>query len=289
MDSGLEPGGSVRKNSRMPLLNLPGAGISYALTGTGEPLLFIQGVGVAGSGWQPQVDELSAEFACLAFDNRGIGASRSTASPLSIAQMATDALALMDAAGFEAAHVVGHSMGGVIAQQLALDSPRRVKSLSLLCTFSQGTEVLRLTAKMLWLGLRSRLGTPAMRRRAFLQMLFPPDYLAGRDLDRLAADLVPVIGRDLAVQPPIVMRQLKSLGNHDCSARLGELSRIPTLVVSAKHDPIARTIYGSRLARLIPGARYVEVPDASHGVPIQSPAEINGLLREHFRSTSSSR
>ncbi|HSI12576.1 MAG TPA: alpha/beta hydrolase [Chthoniobacter sp.] len=271
----------------MPVLNLPDAEISYTLSGQGAPVVFIQGVGVTGTGWQPQVDELAREFTCLSFDNRGIGRSRSQSQTLSIAQMAADTLALMDGAGFESAHVVGHSMGGVIAQELALVAPQRVKSLSLLCTFSQGAEVLRLTPRMLWLGLRSRLGTAGMRRRAFLHMLFSPSYLAGRDLDRLAAELEPVIGRDLAKQPPIVMQQLKALGRHDCSARLKELAPIPTVIVSAQHDSIARTLYGNRLARLIPGARYVEMPDASHGVPIQSPAEINGLLREHFRSAGS--
>jgi pimeloyl-ACP methyl ester carboxylesterase len=273
----------------MPLLNLPDTDIAYSLAGQGEPAVFIQGVGVTGSGWKPQIDELSTEFACLAFDNRGIGDSRSTTLALSVSQMALDTLALMDAAGFPSAHVVGHSMGGVIAQELALRAPQRVKSLSLLCTFSQGAEVLGLTPKMLWLGLRSRFGTAGMRRRAFLHMLFPPSFLAGQDLDRLAANLTPLIGRDLAVQPPIVMRQLKALGRYDCSARLGELALIPTLVISAKHDLIARTLYGSRLASLIPGARYREIPDASHGVPIQNAREINGLLREHFRNADPAR
>lgn len=266
----------------MPLLSLPDADLSYTLAGTGEPVLFIQGVGVTGSGWRPQVDALSSHFTCLAFDNRSIGASSSRVPTLSISQMAADALALMDAPAFPAAHVVGHSMGGVIAQELALCAPHRVKSLSLICTFSSGREVRQLSPKMLWLGIRSRLGSARMRRRAFLHMLFPPRYLAGRDLDRLATDLEPLIGRDLATQPPIVMRQLQALGHHDCSARLRELAPVPTLVVSAQHDPIARPLFGHRLARSIPRAHYVEIPNASHGVTIQDPALVNGLLREHF-------
>jgi aminoacrylate hydrolase len=268
----------------VPLLTLPDAEIYYELTGESSPVLFIQGVGVAGSGWLPQTDDLSTDFACLAFDNRGIGRSRSTTAMLSISQMAGDALALMDAMGFQSAHVVGHSMGGVIAQQLALTAPQRVKSLSLLCTFSQGGEATRLTPVILWLGMRSRIGSRAMRRRAFLEMLFPSAYLAGQGPVALSAHLEPLIGRDLAEQPPIVMQQLKALGAHDCSGRLHELASIPTLVLAARHDPIARVEYGRRLARLIPGSRYVEMADASHGVTIQDPPAINCLLREHFRS-----
>ena len=269
----------------MATLTLSDTEICHELKGTGAPVLFIQGVGVAGSGWLPQTDDLSSEFACVTFDNRGIGRSRTTAATLSIEQMARDALALMDAVGFKSAHVVGHSMGGVIAQQLALDAPARVKSLSLLCTFAQGAEATRLTPAILWLGMRSRIGSRAMRRRAFLEMLFPPDYLAERDCAALSARLEPLIGRDLAEQPPIVMQQLKALGRHDCSDRLHELCSIPTLVLAATHDPIARVEYGRRLAQLIPRSRYVEMAGASHGVTIQDPPAINRLLREHFRAT----
>ncbi|MEP6671862.1 MAG: alpha/beta fold hydrolase [Chthoniobacter sp.] len=266
-------------------LTLPDAELCYRSNGHGSPVLFIQGVGVAGSGWLPQTDDLSSEFACVAFDHRGIGRSRTTAAALSIEQMARDALALMDAVGFPTAHVVGHSMGGVIAQQLALDAPQRVTSLALLCTFSQGAEATRLTPAIVWLGMRSGIGSRAMRRRAFLEMLFPPAYLAGRDLVALSACLQPLFGRDLAEQPPIVMQQLKALGRHDCSGRLPELASIPTLVVAGKHDPIARVEYGRRLAQLIPGSRYVEMADASHGATIQDPSAINRLLREHFRAS----
>src|SRR5262245_35829832 len=158
----------------MPIHALPEAELHYELTGTGVPVLFIQGVGVAGSGWRPQVEDLAQDFTCLSFDNRGLGRSRITKAGAipTITEMTNDALALLDAAGFASAHVVGHSMGGVIAQQLALDAPHRIKSLSLLCTFSRGAEATRLTPEIFWLGLRTRIGSRAMRRQAFLRLLF---------------------------------------------------------------------------------------------------------------------
>src|SRR5512145_2040280 len=103
-------------NRRMPLLSRPGADLHYELAGAGPPLLLIQGVGVTGEGWRPQVEQLAAEFQTLSFDNRGIGRS-SARGPVTIEAMAEDARALMDACGWESAHVAGHSMGGVIAQQ----------------------------------------------------------------------------------------------------------------------------------------------------------------------------
>lgn len=266
----------------MPRLKLNDATLHYELEGQGEPVLFIQGCGVTGSGWQPQVDELSKDFQCLTFDNRGIGRSTTSASHLSVEQMAKDAQALLDSVGWESAHIVGHSLGGVIAQQLALDAPHRVRSLSLLCTFSKGSEGGRITPSIVWLGLRTRLGTRAMRRRAFLRMLFPQQFLAGVAIDELAESLAPVLGRDLADTPPIMMKQVRALAAHDCTAQLHKLSGIRTLVVSAKKDPIALTHFGQLLCLHIDGSRYVEIPQASHGVTIQEPALINNLLRDHF-------
>ena len=266
----------------MPRLRLKDAILHYELEGQGEPVLFIQGCGVAGSGWQPQVDELSENFQCLTFDNRGMGRSTTETADLSVEQMANDARALLDAAGWESAHVVGHSLGGVIAQQLALDAPERVRSLSLLCTFSKGAEGGRITPSIVWMGLRTRLGTRAMRRRAFLRMLFPAEFLANACTDKLAATLAPMIGRDLADSPPILMKQVKALAKHDCTAQLHKLSGIPTVVVSAEKDPIALTYFGQLLCLHIRGSRYVEIAGASHGATLQKPEVINKLLRDHF-------
>ena len=272
----------------MSFIKLSDATLHYKLQGQGEPVLFIQGCGVAGSGWQPQMDALSEYFSCLAFDNRGIGKSTSSAEHLTVEQMAADARALLDAMGWERAHVVGHSLGGVIAQQLALDTPERIKSLSLFCTFSKGAEGGRITPSTAWMGLRTRLGTRAMRRRAFLRMLFPPEFLATVNMDEFATALAPVIGRDLADSPPILMKQVRALAAHDCTAQLRKLSKIPTLVVSAEKDPIALTYYGRLLCLHIDGASYVEIKGASHGVTLQRPELVNQLLRNHFLGTTSS-
>jgi aminoacrylate hydrolase len=198
--------------------------------------------------------------------------------------MAEDARALMDAAGWESAHVMGHSMGGVIAQQLALHCPRRVRSLSLLCTFGRGKEATRLTPAVLWMGLRSRVGTRAMRRRAFLEMLWSPDALEREDQAELATRIAALVGHDLADQPPIVMKQLSALRWHDCSARLRELAGIPTLVVSGEHDPIALPRYGQMLAASIPGAQFEIMPAASHGLTIQHSDLLNARLLRFLES-----
>jgi pimeloyl-ACP methyl ester carboxylesterase len=260
-----------------------GCRIRYRLAGRGgPPILLIQGVGVHGDGWDPQVIGLADRFRCLAFDNRGMGRSQPVGGEVSVPSMADDARALMDRAGWESAHVVGHSLGGVIAQELALSTPGRVRSLSLLCTVARGADTMRLSGPAFWLGIRGSIGSRRMRRRAFLRIVMPPSVLATADHEKLAAELAPIFGHDLAEQPPIAMKQLAALRAWDARNRLNELAAIPTLVVSAEYDPIAPPVYGRGLAAAIPGARYVEFADAAHGVTIQRANEVNRLLAEHI-------
>lgn len=257
-----------------------GCRISYEVCGAGPKVLFIQGVGVHGGGWRPQTEGLSARYSCLTFDNRGMGLSQPVGAAVTVEQMAEDALAVLDAEGWEAAHVVGHSLGGLVALQLALSERGRVRSLSLLCTFASGRAAAPLTPRMLWLGLRSRVGTRRMRRRGFLQLVLPPG--AGVDYETLAEEMAGLFGHDLADQPPVVGAQLRAMRAADASPRLSELTGVPTLVVSAAHDPIAPPSAGRALAAAVPGARYVEASDASHGLPITHAGWVNRLLDEHL-------
>jgi 3-oxoadipate enol-lactonase len=265
------------------IIERDGARISYTRTGTGPAVLFVQGVGVIGNGWKPQADGLRDRYTVIAFDNRGIGGSSPGPSPLSIEAMAADALAIMDAEQLSTFHLAGHSMGGVIAQEIALRATGRVRSLALLCTFPRGADATAMSWPLVVAGLRTRIGPRRTRRRAFLDLVMPPaTRTASEDPDALAASLAPLFGRDLADQPAIVMQQLRAMGRYDASARLASLAAIPTLVVSARYDVISRAGYGERLAGGIPGARFVRIDDAGHGVPIQRADRINRLLAEHF-------
>lgn len=259
-----------------------GCRLAFDVRGSGTPVLLVQGVGVQGDGWRPQTDALAERYTCITFDNRGLGRSQPVGAPVTVAQMAEDARAVLDAERIASAHVVGHSLGGLVAVQLALLAPERVRSLALLCTFARGHDAAPLDARMMLLGLRTRVGTRRMRRRGFLGLVLPPHALAAADVDAEAARIAELFGHDLADQPPIVAQQLRALRAADASARLAELAGIPTLVVSAAHDPIAPPRAGRALAAGIPGARYVEFDDASHGLPITHADRVNALLLEHI-------
>jgi pimeloyl-ACP methyl ester carboxylesterase len=258
--------------------------LSYAATGSGPAVLAIQGAGLIGRGWKPQIDGLSDQFTFVTFDNRGIGGSARGEGPLTIERMAADALAIADAEGLDRFHVLGHSMGGLIGLHLALTARDRVKSLALLCTFADGRGATRLSWRMLMLALRSRIGTRPMRRLGMMRMILPDAYIRQHDPTVLASTLGDLFGRDLADQPSIVLDQLRAMSRYSAIPRLKELSRIPTLVASASQDHIAAPLLGKDIASGIPGARYVEFSDAGHALPIQLAPKVNALLLEHLRS-----
>jgi len=269
----------------MPTLQHQGCALHYDLSGEGAPIVWIQGMGLHGAGWKPQVDFFQRDFQCLTFDNRGMSKSQPASANLSITEMADDVIALMDHVGFEHAHLVGHSMGGLIALAAGLEHRNRVKSLALLCTFADGREVMKPRKEMMWVGMRTMVGTLRMKRLAFLEMVVTQAELQSRDRDELAAELAPIFGHDLGERPPVVMAQLKATSAFDATPRLGELESIPTLVMSAKEDIVAPASWGKSIARGIPQSRYLEVPGA-HGLPVSDAPRVNARLCEHFTVSS---
>lgn len=121
-----------------------------------------------------------------------------------------------------------------------------------------------------------------MRRHAFLSLVLSHQAFATADKDAWAERLAPLFGHDLADQPAVVMKQVRAMSRFDAFDKIGQLGHIPTLVVSAEQDGIARVPYGKQLASAIPGAQFVEIANASHGVPIEDANQINKLLLTQF-------
>jgi pimeloyl-ACP methyl ester carboxylesterase len=122
----------------MPITTANGIDLYYEVHGEGEPLLLIMGLSLSSKSWFRTIPALSKQYKVIVFDNRGVGVSGKPNSPYSIELMADDAKAVLDAAGVESAHIYGISMGGMIAQRLALKYPEVIRSLILGCTTSGG-------------------------------------------------------------------------------------------------------------------------------------------------------
>ena len=234
------------------------------------PVLLIQGVGVAGCAWQPQLSALGAKFPLAFFDNRGIG--KSPGRPGTMTEMGEDVLEVLNFLQWPKAHLVGHSLGGVIAQQAALLAPERVRSLSLLCSFANRATVIRPSLPTLWLNLRTLIGTEGMRRRAFFEMVSDPTIACDEDSMALLEE---VFKRPLHQTPPGTMAQVWALARTDFREALTQIE-IPTLALGASADRVAPVSQSRVLAELL-GGRFAEIK-GGHACPVQQAAEVNQTL-----------
>jgi len=265
----------------MPDAQIPGrTTLHYVRHGEpdGEPLLLIQGLSGSHASWgETFLDALGAGLDLIAYDHRGIGTSASIDGPFKIADLAADAAGLLDALGLDSAHVVGISMGGMIAQELALAAPERVRTLTLGCTYpggpgSQLTD--QATVQRMIASFAS--GDPQVILRTSFEINVSAAYAATPGAWEAFRDTA------LAVQAPIpvLFEQLRATASHDAGARLGELT-VPTLVVHGDVDAVLGVSNGELIARLVPDARLEILRGVGHLFWIEEPARSAALIRGH--------
>jgi 3-oxoadipate enol-lactonase len=259
----------------MPFAERPGYRIHYDVLGREEapPLLLVMGLALASDAWESLPQALAERFRVVILDNRGVGKSTASSRGFRIRDLADDAAAVLDAARVGPAAVFGISMGGMIAQELTLRHPERVRSLVLGATFGSHLRSRKpspLVARDLFLvGFMARRGPPLAR------LLVSEEFLAGnRDrLDRWMGGLS-------RARRSVARRQLLAIARHEAEAGLGRL-RVPTLVISGDQDRLVPVENSRRLARIIPRARLVELSGAGHAFPFERPIETIGAVTEH--------
>lgn len=248
----------------MPYTTSGGARIYWEESGSGEPLLLIMGLGYTHEMWHRSRPLLAEHFRTIVFDNRGVGKSDVPPGPYSIAQMAQDAAAVLDAAAVESAHVFGISMGGMIAQEFALLFPHRVRSLVLGCTACGGRNAVRASDRVLEILLDRATMTPEEGARAMAPYIYDSSTPAAR------------IDEDLAIRfrsyPTAegYMAQVQGILAWSSYDRLGSI-QAPTLVIHGSSDELVPPQNGEILASKIPSARLVMLANASHIFPTDQP------------------
>ncbi len=254
--------------------------LHWERTGSGEPVLLITGLGLSAGAWWRTVPVLAAGLEVITFDNRGVGRSRALCHAYCTEVMADDAVSVLDAAGVETAHVYGISLGGMVAQQVALRHPDRVRSLVLGATQPGGRDATRPDDELMSF-LRRRLW---MDRDEAAQASVPFNYSerARREHpDRIAEDLQQRLSHPFPAQA--YRAQMWAAITHDTSRRLHRITA-PTLVVHGTDDLMIPVANGRLLAARIAGAELIELPETGHLYATESPdvdAEISAFMAGH--------
>jgi 3-oxoadipate enol-lactonase len=245
----------------LPIAKAGDISIEYHVEGNGPPLLMIIGYSGQASSWgEPFLEHLRPHFTTVRFSNRGTGLSDKPQSPTSAREMADDAVHLMDALGFKKTHVAGISMGGMIAQEVALAYPERVLGLVLGCTSCGMAH--SVPASLATLALM--MPTPGMSREEMVRHAWPaicsPAFMSSR-----GDFLEEMLQAALQNPTPFVTlgRQMTAIQAFDSYDRLPQI-KAPTLVIHGDADLLVPPANGRLLAERIPGAVYRELPGAAH-------------------------
>jgi 3-oxoadipate enol-lactonase len=262
----------------MAWANLSDVRCYYELLGEGEPLLLIPGLGGNCRVWDPIAPQLANDFSLILVDNRGLGRSTPKRKPRTLADYSADLAELLDKLQLDRAHVLGLSLGGIIAQRFAIDHPSRVDRLALVsCTDKFSAYLLRITA-LLGHSLRR------FPRKVFVQMMellcTAPLYLDANveQIDREA---------DLRVKSGVPARaigtQLRALLRSEVPADDYRITA-PTLVVAGEHDALIPNCYARLMADKIPDSRFVLIPGAGHNPMVEMPDVVLPLIARFLRT-----
>jgi 3-oxoadipate enol-lactonase len=262
-----------------------GTRIHYEVTGKSgaTPVLMIQGLGASKNAWNLQRIAMATRFRIISFDNRGAGRSDKPTEPFTLEQMADDALAVLDAAGIETAHVVGASMGGVISQIVAVKFPHRVRSLTLVCTACRN-HPWRQELLQSWAKTAADKGMIEVGKEAAQWVMSPRSFRR----------LVPAftwMGPLAALRPRhSFVSQIDAILNtrEDLVDQLSTISA-PTMVIVGNQDILTPRGDSEEIAERIPNAELVIISGAAHGLMMEHSSTFNRILIEFLQRTELAR
>ena len=260
----------------MPFVENLGARIHWDEEGRGAPLLLIMGLGWPSQAWYRSRPMLSENYRTIALDNRGVGRSEAPPGPYSIAQMAADAAAVLNAARVNTAHIFGVSMGGMIAQEFALQYPNKVRSLILGCTAAGGPQAVRAEQEVLQV-----LMTRGQDPDQFAKAIRPFIYDQGTSPERIEEDTA--VRRKWYPSADAYFAQLQAIMAWEAYSRIGQISA-PTLVVHGENDRLIPPENARQISARIPGAKLAMLAKASHIFATDQPHAAHAAVLEFLDS-----
>jgi 3-oxoadipate enol-lactonase len=261
----------------MPTVRANDITINYEVHGEGPPLLLINGLADDLTSWAYQIDDFKRHYRVIAFDNRGIGGTDKPAGAYTTAQMAADARGLLDAMGLDRAHVLGVSMGGMIAQEFALAYPERVEKLLLCCTCSEASAANQRLYRI-WQETAPVLGLPQMMKEVLLWCFTPEFFQDHPDTAQEAEEALTGITQPVEAY----LSQLHSIQVHNATARLGRITA-QTLVLGAPKDLIFPPNQSRQIHEGIPGSKLAFTTHGGHAFLWEAPDEFNAAVLAFLR------
>jgi 3-oxoadipate enol-lactonase len=265
----------------LPTIQIDNAEIHYEAKGHGEPVLLIAGFAGDHSAWSVIAQKLAANYQVISYDNRGTGRTEANVADLSICQMARDASALIDALELGSAHVVGYSMGGMIAQELALTKPDQVQSLALIACCAQ----LDARGKFIieqWGDLPQHLDATTVTRIILPWTMTNRFFATPGAVEEFVAQI-------LAHPHPPTLEGLKAqsraISACDTLARLDQIA-CPTLVLTGREDIVFPVIAAEQLAKAIQGAKLTILERLGHGMLAEAPKDVANALKDFLGGLS---
>lgn len=255
--------------------------IHYEVHGEqGTPVVMVMGFGMRGLVWRPQLGPLRQRHRVITFDHRGVGGSQAVRGLLTIREMAGDVLRVADELSLADFHLVGVSMGGMIAQEVAIAARDRLRSMTLIVTHAGGGQAWIPPRDALRLFVEANVRRDRERRvEALMSLLYPSDYRRAADPDALRARMREQLGTPAPGWTALA--HLSAIMRHDTAERLAGID-VPTLLIKASRDILIRPEETDRLLALLARARLVEYEAAGHGVTFQEAQAINKELLAHF-------
>lgn len=256
----------------MPFVRSGDADINYTVQGDGTPVLLIMGLAADQSMWLMQVPALlGAGYKVITFDNRGVGGSSSPPGAYTMEQMAADGLAVLDAAQADRAHVIGVSMGGAIAQHLALKAPERVRSLMLVSTWATMNEWTR-RLEALGREILDKLGREALIKSSMLFLFTPKTVIDNPKL----VEQIEQMAIGMQGSADSFVNQSAGVVLHETLDRCGEISA-PTFVLVGRRDILVPPELSEQIANAIPGSTFKMI-DGGHAFTFENAAEFNAEM-----------
>src|SRR2546423_3257745 len=257
----------------MPSIEANGQTLYYEVHGEGEPLLCVMGLAANSLAWALQVNPFAERHKTVIFDNRDVGQSSIVDQPYEIRDMAQDTLALADGLDLDSFHLLGYSMGGAIAQEVALAAPERIRSLTLAVTYA-GTGNWGSKFAELWGARRQRTSREEHIDELILMTLSEAYFKNQAAVEYMRKMML----NDPNPQPPEAFaRQLEASRRHDTKDRLGSLT-MPVHVIGGEYDILVPIWKQREIAALIPHAKFTMIEGSAHGANVERASEFNALV-----------